>query len=38
MGPILAMILRLTNTSASHISDDDDGVVRDPLLSKHEVT
>lgn len=35
MGPV---ILRLKNASVSHISDDADGVVRDPLLCKHEVT
>lgn len=37
MGPILVVILRLKNASVSHISDDADGVVRDPLLCKHEV-
>lgn len=38
MGLILAVILMLTNTNVSHISDDAEGVVRDPLLTKHEVT
>lgn len=38
MEPNLAMILMLTNTNVSHISEDANGVVRDPLLRKQEVT